>query len=345
MRLIYLKRLRRSKLVKSQKIRLYYGLFLTALTVLVGVSFIVAVSRVYYIGLSENPDYPFEISRIREHILLPFIFLLCYIAAIIGGGVLSVVFPVAQRKASYKQNGKTLERLKSRIPVDGGEQFAAAKADLSKYERTRMIVWGVALAVFLEAAIAIFVYSFNIANYHADALKADILNLVKNVLSWTVAGLAVGIIAVVVDEVLIKREINAAKTAIVAGERGALPPVSQTTKNAVIAASVSAGAIVGVAIISYALAPLLVQSTLKASQTVIYVLVFLFAAVIAACFAVYQTVKCRIPDRVNSIILLSARIALGVIAITFILVGIFNGGANDVLIKAINICTECIGLG
>ena len=34
-----------------------------------------------------------------------------------------------------------------------------------------------------------------------------------------------------------------------------------------------------------------------------------------------------------------------VIAITFIILGIFNGGARDVLIKAINICTECIGLG
>ena len=34
-----------------------------------------------------------------------------------------------------------------------------------------------------------------------------------------------------------------------------------------------------------------------------------------------------------------------VIAITFIIVGIVNGGAHDVLVKAINICQECIGLG
>lgn len=32
-------------------------------------------------------------------------------------------------------------------------------------------------------------------------------------------------------------------------------------------------------------------------------------------------------------------------AVTFIIVGALNGGARDVLIKAINICTECIGLG
>ncbi len=33
------------------------------------------------------------------------------------------------------------------------------------------------------------------------------------------------------------------------------------------------------------------------------------------------------------------------VAVTFIILGIFNGGAHDVLVKAINICTECIGLG
>ena len=39
------------------------------------------------------------------------------------------------------------------------------------------------------------------------------------------------------------------------------------------------------------------------------------------------------------------RIAVAVLAIVFIVLGIFNGGMADVLSKAINICTECIGLG
>lgn len=33
------------------------------------------------------------------------------------------------------------------------------------------------------------------------------------------------------------------------------------------------------------------------------------------------------------------------IAVTFIIIGVFNGGMADVLQKAVNICTECIGLG
>ncbi len=47
----------------------------------------------------------------------------------------------------------------------------------------------------------------------------------------------------------------------------------------------------------------------------------------------------------NFKILTGVRIALAVIALVFVIVGIFNGGMADVLTKAVNICTECIGLG
>ena len=39
------------------------------------------------------------------------------------------------------------------------------------------------------------------------------------------------------------------------------------------------------------------------------------------------------------------RFILAILALLFIILGVMNGGAQDVLIKAINICTECIGLG
>ncbi len=58
----------------------------------------------------------------------------------------------------------------------------------------------------------------------------------------------------------------------------------------------------------------------------------------------------RIPDifkdkKVSKYSLLAARIALAVTAVVLIIVGAFNGGLEDLLEKAINICTECIGLG
>ena len=39
------------------------------------------------------------------------------------------------------------------------------------------------------------------------------------------------------------------------------------------------------------------------------------------------------------------RVAVAVVAVAFIVLGVRNGGMADVLSKAINICTECIGLG
>lgn len=47
----------------------------------------------------------------------------------------------------------------------------------------------------------------------------------------------------------------------------------------------------------------------------------------------------------NKWVILGIRIALFVIAVAFIIWGALNGNARDVFIKAINICTECIGLG
>lgn len=41
----------------------------------------------------------------------------------------------------------------------------------------------------------------------------------------------------------------------------------------------------------------------------------------------------------------AVRGAVGIAAVVFIVLGAVNGGARDVFIKAINICTECIGLG
>ena len=39
------------------------------------------------------------------------------------------------------------------------------------------------------------------------------------------------------------------------------------------------------------------------------------------------------------------QIVLIAVAVIFIVIGVFNGSARDVLYKAINICTECVGLG
>jgi hypothetical protein len=47
----------------------------------------------------------------------------------------------------------------------------------------------------------------------------------------------------------------------------------------------------------------------------------------------------------NKKVTAAVRIGLLAVGVALFVIGMFNGGLNDVLIKAINICTECIGLG
>lgn len=47
----------------------------------------------------------------------------------------------------------------------------------------------------------------------------------------------------------------------------------------------------------------------------------------------------------NRLHLSSMRLVMLGVAVLFIVLGVMNGGWYDVLVKAINICTECIGLG
>ena len=44
-------------------------------------------------------------------------------------------------------------------------------------------------------------------------------------------------------------------------------------------------------------------------------------------------------------LVMAVRAGLAVVGVVLFIVGIFNGGMADVLTKAINICTQCIGLG
>ena len=62
-------------------------------------------------------------------------------------------------------------------------------------------------------------------------------------------------------------------------------------------------------------------------------------------FKLDKLYKQTIDPEVRNITTNIVRIIVFLLAVTFIILGVFNGGVKDVFIKAINICTECIGLG
>lgn len=58
-----------------------------------------------------------------------------------------------------------------------------------------------------------------------------------------------------------------------------------------------------------------------------------------------QAASAAIPEKRRALPVGWVRVPLYAAAVLFILLGVLNGGWYDVLVKAINICTECIGLG
>ena len=56
----------------------------------------------------------------------------------------------------------------------------------------------------------------------------------------------------------------------------------------------------------------------------------------------------RLYGRISAVICVkkrTVRLVIALLALALIVLGLANGQARDVLNKAINICTECLGLG
>lgn len=51
------------------------------------------------------------------------------------------------------------------------------------------------------------------------------------------------------------------------------------------------------------------------------------------------------PKKWHKYLSIGIKCLVGCVAIAFIIIGVINGGMSDVVTKAINICTECIGMG
>lgn len=267
---------------KSQKIRFWYGVFLSVITMLVALVFIIQVADIYYGGPSaDGKNYTVDI--IAAHLALPLSFLGVWILAVIAGFVLSVVYPLEEKRRPYSDSKKALARLKKRLPAEGeGEGFALAKKKVKFHENLRLAVWLSALAVCLAGAIYILVYVFDASHYSKTDFIGDMLLTVKNMMPWVGVGLLLCCAAATVELFSVKRELEYVKTMMKTGDRTTVPAAKQ---------------------------PL------------------------------------TLDEKRKNIIVLVARIAVCGVAIAFVIAGIFNGGAQGVLDKAIAICTECIGLG
>lgn len=270
-------------MTKSEKIRLYYGIFLGVLTAVIGALFIISAADIYFSGPNgAGKNYTREIVGEKlSNLLIPVCF---WIAAIVAGFVLSVVYPNTNRVSVRRDARDTMKRLSRRMPQEGDP---VCYDKYRRAERTRIAVYIVCAIVCLFSAVVSGIYLFNAAHFPAENLNAEVLKMLANVLPWVAVAFVTCIGVSVYNRISSQKELPLMKRLIASGKGSPLaePSAFERKKSAV-------------------------SNFLGLKQT--------------------------------KLALRLAALALGV---TFVIVGIYNGGAGDVLRKAINICTECIGLG
>lgn len=272
------------KKIDAWKIRVGYGIFIAAFTVLLGLLYIFECADIYYSGLESGGDiFSYEIVSERLATLLaPSVI---WVVAIIVGYVLSLFVPRASKGNKKAVSSKTVKLLKQNLPVGDSNEYKSEHAKLRNIEISRIVAWSVCAAFALAASIISVVYLCNVSHFGGKDINGEILTMLRNVLPWVCAAFALCIGAVIFECVTIKRELNIIQVLYRLGQGGA-PKAEQTSE-------------------------LTKVKSFFGSNIFIYVI----------------------------------RLVVFCVAVIFVIVGIFNGGKDDVLMKAINICTECIGLG
>lgn len=272
----------------KQRIRVIYGICLGVWTVVTAVLFIVQVWALF--RATDVDPYSVEtVSKRFSQIAVPF---WGWIALIVGGGVVSLALPeIEQKPRALVSVGKTLTRLKGRLPEN-----AEGMVELNKKSVLRKAVWIACAAVCVAAGAVVLAYLLNkdyVGKFTTEFYKTHVEaeKLVK-IFPWVFAALCVCAGALIYQSYSLRKELTLVKKMVADSARRGGKHAVQEEKN----------------------------SCLQALE---------------------KRLACLRGERAKNI----TRIVLAVGSVALIIIGIANGGMRDVLLKAINICTQCIGLG
>ena len=150
--------------ITAWKIRVAYGIFLAAITVLLGLLYIFECADIYYSGLDSVEIFTYEIVAERLSMLL--IPTVLWVVAVIVGYVLSTIVPYVKGQKTEKR--KSVQLQKNCLP---------ARKNIS-----HIVVWSVCTVFAVVTSIATIVYLIVLSLSDGADINVEILVLLKNVL-------------------------------------------------------------------------------------------------------------------------------------------------------------------
>lgn len=295
---------------KLRKLHLIYGIVLSCIIIVTGICFIVSCVDIYRSGLR-----PFTYESINQHFMAIVVPVVLCIVGIIGGMVISF-FPLEKPKIKgIIDTGVTLNRIQTYKNCHGDVGNKIRKEHQFRKNSIKFLVW-----VNLICLTISLIYTLNKNNFPAEDINAEMISAMLFVIPCAIICLA-SFYAVAIAR-------NASYASELEITKNALKNSKNKSYNRITSAKIN------------------VNNT-RALKSNGRVRVYCDFEVISTTNIPIETKKVinntqNIPCEKS---LFAARLTILVLAVVFIIIGTFNGGMADVLQKAINICTECIGLG
>lgn len=273
---------------KAQTARRIYGICLTALTIVVAVLFIVQI----WLLFRATEESPYSVETVSERfskIAIPFYL---WLAAIVGGGVLSYLFPdEVKAPKTLLDTRVSLNRLKARLPKNAG-----GMVELKRENTLRKVVWGVCIALALAVAVLLVVFLLNEeykAKFGTEFFKSHVeAEKLLKLFPLVVVALCACAGALIYQSYSLKKELTIVKNEIAeSAKRG--------------------------------------EKIVKTEQKP----------------TLCDKIKGKFAFLGKDKSVLAIRLVVAVAGLTLFVAGICGDGMQEVLTKAINICTQCIGLG
>lgn len=212
---------------RARKIRFWYGVALAVLTVIVGILFIFAAASIY--GGREEGVPPYSRDIVGGYLKWLIYPLLLWILGIVAGYVLSVIFPLSEKRKPAQSAFTSLRRMKKKIPQGGSEEFNAQYRAYRKQELIKLVLWSVAACFALATAIIMIVYLATPVNFDPTAeylasvdtaLRPNhiIIRMVQHLLPWVGASMLLFIGASLYEYFSAKKELGCVKQLLVLGK-------------------------------------------------------------------------------------------------------------------------------